>query len=371
MRVAVCVGVTALGVMGCGSSSSTSSAPAAAGNAAANASSSGAASGANGGKVYKIVFETAFVGNDSQPQAQNVVKYVAAHQAPYDKEVKFSVALAASASVPDQLSSFEGVLRTKPDGIIVFPFSNTALNGEIQQACAEGIKVVAEDLTATAPCVYNETYDTTGVGTDQAAFMCKVLNGHGSVLVDRGQPSGSVAQSEVAARLAYLKAHCPGVTVAGYFTGNYTPGVELTAVSSALAAHPGVNGILSDYSCSADLLAEKHAGLKPLPDACFAVNGNATACVAAHVNCLLYSDPTTEYAEAMREVLGLLHGQTYPHFSALKQATYIVTPIDFPHVLPVEPLKAGVNYYPSLSPHLVIPVGTKSFPITPAVAMGG
>jgi ribose transport system substrate-binding protein len=323
------------------------------------------------GKVYKITFATAFIGNDSQPQSGNIVRWIAKHVAPYNKQVKFSEVLASATTVPAQLASLEGVLRTKPDGIILFPFSDTALNGLVTQACNEGIKVVAEDLTVTAPCAYNQTYNTTGVGDDQASFMCTVLHGHGTVLVDRGQPAGSVAKSEVAARVSYLKTHCPGVTVAGYFTGEYTPGIELTSISAALAAHPNVNGVMSDYSCSADLLAEKHAGLKYLPNACYAVNGNAIACVADHVNCLLYSDPTTEFGEAMKELLGLFAGKSYPHFAALSQPTFIVKPIKFTHVLPVATLAAGVNYYPALSVHLCMPLGNKDFPqITASIALG-
>jgi ABC-type sugar transport system substrate-binding protein len=316
------------------------------------------------------VYNSAFVGNDSQPQAENIVNYVAKHDAPYNKEIKFSVVHASAPAVPDQIASLQSVVRSKPAGLIVFPFSETALNGVITQACNAGIKVVAEDLTVTAPCAYNRTYDVTGVGHDQAAWMCKVLNGHGSVLIDRGQPGGSVGGEEVRSRVDYLKSNCPGVTIAGYYTGFYTPGKELVAVSNALAAHPQVTGILSDYSCSATLQAEKKAGLKSLPVACFAVNGNATACVAAKVNCLLYSDPTTEYAEAMQEMLGLLKGKTYAKNIAVKQPTFVVAPVAFAHTLPVETLKAGKNYFPGQPATLVLPVGTKQFPITPAVALG-
>ena len=348
-------------VSACGSSSSDSS----------TSTSTSSSSSKSSGKKYDIVFNTAFIGNDSQPQSNNVVKYVAANVSPYKEKVNFSVSLASAATVPAQLASLQAVIRDKPDGLIVFPFSETALNGVLTQACNAGIKVVAEDLTATAPCVYNRTYDVTGVGHDQASFMCKVLNGKGNVLVDRGQPGGSVAGEEIRARKEYLSKECPGVKIVGYYTGFYTPGKELVAVSNALAAHPNVDGVLSDYSCSGVLQAFKKAGRDPVPVACFAVNGNATACVNAKVNCLLYSSPTTEFAEAMDQLVGLLDGKQYPKNTAVKQPTYIVQDVDFDHDLPLETLKAGETYFPDKSAHLVLPVGTKQFPqITPEIALG-
>src|SRR5580704_3106036 len=101
--------------------------------------SSGSSSGSQAAKPYTIYLSNNFVGNDWRVQMEKEAT-VAAGLAPFKGNVNL-VITNAGATVPDQISSLQSIVATKPAAILVDASSPTALNPVISQACAKGIVV--------------------------------------------------------------------------------------------------------------------------------------------------------------------------------------------------------------------------------------
>jgi ribose transport system substrate-binding protein len=343
---------------GCGSSDSSSD--------ASGGTSTGSAPAA--AKTYKIVLSNNYMANEWRPQMVNDVKYVAG--------TKFKGKVALDVKISDvppaaQIASLQSVIRDKPDAIIMEAASPTALNPTIKQACAQGIKVITFDQTATAPCGKQIPFDVDKQVVDMFNWLATKLGGHGNVVVDEGL-AGSPRSAQVIAQYKKLAKNYPDIHVVAHYASNYSDGPEQQAIAS-VAGQTQVDGVVSNYSCAAVLAGLKKAGKKAVPCTSDSSNRAIKACIDAKVPCFFYGGPAFIGVQALEAAVKWLDGGAAPPAVETFFNKNLVTAdgnIKFKSLQPYEVIKEGVSYFPDESPSLFTPVTYADWNITPAAALG-
>lgn len=336
----------------CSSSSSSSSATATSSSSSATAS-----------KQYTIYLSNNFVGNDWRVQMEKEAT-VAASMAPFKGKVKLIITN-AGATVPDQISSLQAIVAAKPDAILVDASSPTALNPVITEACARGIVVVNFDQTVTAPCAY-KIFTNFVLGEQLSAkWMVAQLHGTGNVYEDTGLAGAPISATISNAWKSVLSSY-PNVHVVGTYQGQYALGPEQQGVASLLAAHPNVNGILTQGYCTGAIKALQAAGHALVPMLCQSYNQTYVALAQDKgASGFIMANPAWLSVLAMQTAVKALQGQ-HP------AKTNELTPPCFyqggssPSGGSCQAIKIGVNAFPNLSPGLTLPPSPPFMTIQPA-----
>jgi ribose transport system substrate-binding protein len=281
----------------------------------------------------------------------------------------------AGSAVTDQIASLRTIIRSKPSAILVDAASPTALNATVQQACNAGILVFSYDQIVTAPCAYKLLIeDNPAIATDMLTWLATKLHGKGNILMDYGFPGVQFSTTLVSTWHQMLKTKYPGIHIVGTYTSQINPAVEQQQLSTVLAAHRNINGILSQAYCSSQLSALKQANLKKVPMTCLAVNGNATAAANAHVPAFMFGAPAWVGGLAIERAVMLLEKTAkFPKTDLVWNTNFVTKEgnVSFAHKEKVAVLKPNVNYFPTKPAGLVIPVTYGAWKITPSVALSG
>ena len=108
----------------------------------------------------------------------------AAEQAKKDGRIADFIIENGDGSVNQQVSQMNGLILRGVDAIAINSASPTALNGVIEKACKAGIKVVAFDSIATAPCCYKLDFDfKTAHKEKPSSSSIRLLGGKGNILL--------------------------------------------------------------------------------------------------------------------------------------------------------------------------------------------
>lgn len=166
----------------------------------------------------------------------------------------------SEADVSDQVSLVENSISRGVDAIVLAPSSSQALNGVIDRARAQGIKVITVDTHAT-------TASDGFIGTDNVKAGSQAADRLGETLQKKGITSGQVfIESSVAGVQSLLdrdsgfqtelKARFPGLQIIAHrYNNNDTP-TALSQTNDMLSANPGLVGIYADNNVSADGVAQ-------------------------------------------------------------------------------------------------------------------
>jgi ribose transport system substrate-binding protein len=343
---------------------------------AAVATGQGAAA-ATDGKPYVIYLSNNFVGNDWRQQMERVAQ-VAAGKDPLKGRVELHIEN-AEGTVQAQINSLNNIIRAKPDAILIDASSSQALNPTIQKACDAGIPVVSFDQTVTADCAYKLHSDFDIMANNQAEWMAAMLGGKGKVLMDDGL-AGAPISEQFAKNFAKAFAKYPGIEVVGHYNGNYALGPEQQGVAALLAAHPQVDGILTQaYGTGAmQALADADRPLVPIVAAAF--NGTGVACAqTTGAHCWLGANPPSLSAEAIKLAVDLLDGKAPADTTGDKTVLFnspglTTDPIEVAGYAPNSTavnIELGKTVFPDLAPGLSLPISPDWVTITPQEASGG
>ncbi len=150
-------------------------------------------------------------------------------------------------NVTNQVSQFQTALAQKPDAILVLPASPVALNPEISQARAAGIKVLPMLIPPPSGNYdYAEADDLPLDAAKSVDSLAAATGGKGNLYAIMGGAGSTVAQLFQQGMNAELKKY-PGLKVV--FTKDlpgYSESDAQSAAESALAAQPEVNGIITN-----------------------------------------------------------------------------------------------------------------------------
>ena len=208
-----------------------------------------------------------------------------------------------------QINSLNNIIREKPAAILIDAASAEALNPTIAKACAAGIVVVTFDQTVTADCAYKLHSDFDIMANNQAEWMAAMLGGKGKVLMDDGL-AGAPISEQFAKNFAKAFAKYPGIEVVGHYNGNYALGPEQQGVAALLAAHPQVDGILTQAYGTGAMQALTDADRTQVPIVAAAFNGTGVACAQTEgAHCWLGANPPSLSAEAIKLAVDILDGK--------------------------------------------------------------
>jgi ribose transport system substrate-binding protein len=353
---AAALAALALGVAACGSSSSSSS-----GGGSADAS-------AGGGKgAYEVYLSNSFLGNDWRQQMEHTASAAAA-VAPLAGHVKLTI-VNTDNDPTKQIQSLNQIILKKPDAILVDASSPEALNPSVERACALGIKVISFDQAVTADCAWKVNTDFNVSAAVGAKWLAETLNGRGSVLMDRGLAGNPVSLTMVDGFRRVL-ADYPGIKVVGTYESQYALAPEEQGVSSLLAAHPQIDGVLSQsYGTGAQKALQK-AGRPPVAMYAQAYNGSFVQCATLRgIQCAITSNPATLGAEALKRAVDILDGKQVPKTVILPSPAFSTNDVKVPGTT-FEPIVVGRSAFPDLPPGATLPFSPSWARITPDQALG-
>ena len=333
----------------------------------------GAATGAAAeGKTYTIYLSNNFVGNDWRQQMERVAE-VSVKKGPLAGRVNLKIENVEN-TVQAQINSLNNIIRAKPDAILIDAGSAEALNPTIKKACDAGIVVISFDQVVTEPCAYALESDWTRIPSVLAEWMAKELGGKGKVFVDRGLAGAPISAQLENGYLEVLKKY-PDIEVIGNYNGEYALGPEQAGVASLLAAHPEVDGILTQGYGSGAIKALQDAGRPIVPVTAFSYNGSAVACAeTAGAKCILGSNPAYLSSEAIKLAVDILDGKPKPaDRHILVNGDFIATdPITselYPDAV-FQKIEIGKNAFPDRPPGLTLPITPDWVEITAEEAAG-
>ena len=327
------------------------------------------------GKPYKIYLSNNFVGNDWRQQMERVAE-VSVKKGPLAGRVDLKIEN-VEGTVQAQINSLNNIIRSKPDAILIDAASAEALNPTIKKACDAGIVVVSFDQVVSEPCAYALESDWTRIPAVLAEWMAASLNGKGKVFVDRGL-AGAPISAQLEKGYLDVLAKYPGIEVIGNYNGEYALGPEQAGVASLLAAHPEVDGILTQGYGSGAIKALQDAGRKIVPVTAFSYNVAATTCAQTEgAACILGSNPAYLSSEAIKLAVDILDGKPKPaDRHILVNGDFLATnggewkSTLYPDAV-IQKIEIGKNAWPDRPPGLTLPITPDWVEITAEEAAGG
>jgi ribose transport system substrate-binding protein len=324
------------------------------------------------GKKYTIYLSNNFVGNDWRQQMERVAQ-VSVDKGPLKGRVDLKIENVDNAAQA-QINSLNNIIRAKPDAILIDASSAEALNPTIKKACDAGIVVISFDQVVTEPCAYALESDWNRIPAVLAEWLVKQLDGKGKVFVDRGLAGVPISAQLENGYMEVLKKY-PGIEVIGNYNGNYALGPEQEGVASLLAAHPQVDGVLTQGYGTGALKALQDAGRPIVPVTAFSYNGTAVTCLqTAGAKCILGSNPAYLSSEAIKMAVDILDGKPKPaDRHILVYGDFLATDLFESEIYPdavVQKLETGKNAFPDGPPGLTLPITPNWVDITAKEAAG-
>lgn len=170
-----------------------------------------------------------YYGNTWMEQNRNMMTALA-NSADYKDSVNFEVQVVGNGDAQRQSQQINAMIEAGADIIMLYPVSPTAVNRAIQNACRQGVMVVAWDSTVTEECATNVHTDNAAQAVDMAEWVAEKLNGEGNVLMINGVSGVAANDDRVAAAKEFWEDY-PGINVIGEIEGMWSDPVvreELT-----------------------------------------------------------------------------------------------------------------------------------------------
>jgi len=291
--------------------------------------------------VHRIGVSNSYIGNEWRVQMINFM------QAYADKNLKGKVELTVNNSGTDaqkQIAVISDMISDGVDAILVNPASDTALDAVLEEACKQGILVIAFDQPVTAPCAYVVAVDFTEIGRIHAQWLADTLGGKGNVVINRGV-SGFPADTNMNSGMTGVLAKYPDIKVVGEVYGKWDNAVSQQELTKVLTANPQVDGILNQYGTYGALQALINLERPLVPMSGQGENGWRKAMLDYKdkgLKGVSAGDPAIIGAYALKIASEILDGK--------KPAERLVA-VPVPTVS-TDTLTPGVNVFPDLSPTL-------------------
>jgi ribose transport system substrate-binding protein len=136
-----------------------------------------------------------------------------------------------------QVQLYQTMVRNGDNGIILQALSAPAMTSVVTAAGKQGI-VTSSFNPIDSPYAISTQVSFYQDAGNAAAAVLKQLGGKGNVLIVRGIPGAAPDTDGYAGIQAALK-ECPGVTVVGSVTAQFSDATAKSAVETFLASHPG------------------------------------------------------------------------------------------------------------------------------------
>jgi ribose transport system substrate-binding protein len=144
-----------------------------------------------------------------------------------------------------ETQDLEVSINKKPDALIVTPMSAAALAAPITRAKAAGIPVINCGARSEGDGFVTEVGQPLyPMGFDAAVHLAEMLHGKGKIVMVNGIPGVDAGDIWKAGGEDALKSY-PGIEVVGEGAGNWSTADSKKLMSSQIAAHPQIDGVLA------------------------------------------------------------------------------------------------------------------------------
>jgi ribose transport system substrate-binding protein len=226
-------------------------------------------------KKYKVFVGIGFDGNTWQSAAANLVVAMA-HTKAYKDRISDVTVQSARGDAQTQIQQINAAVQSGVGIIVIWPFSETALDRAITTACKHGVIVVTFDSRVDAPCVATHVgIDQTWAGGGPAEGLVKLLNGKGNIIFMGGIPGNSVDKARNEGAKAVFAKH-PGIHIIAEAPSMWNPATARQKLTEIIAAQgwDKIDGLWTQTGCHAFLELELQAHRpKLLPCAGNGTNG--------------------------------------------------------------------------------------------------
>lgn len=147
---------------------------------------------------------------------------------------------------PEQISVLNSVVASRPDAILIAPVDDSALQAPLEQAKAQGIKVVLVDTTLRDPgfAEAQVTTDDQLAGETAAKEVIKETGGKGSVVAINTQPGVSTVAARMRGFEQGIK-QAKGLRYLGQQYSGDDAGKAASVVTATLSAHPDLSAVFT------------------------------------------------------------------------------------------------------------------------------
>lgn len=190
-----------------------------------------------------VALSNSFYGNIWRHQMVDAF-VAAAEKAKSEGLIGDYIVLNGDGSVPQQAAQMSDLILRHPDVITINAASETALNGVIQKACAAGIKVIAFDSLASAPCATKVDFDFKTYPTEIAEWVAKQLGGKGNILFVRGVKGSAPDEQSFGAQMEVFKKY-PDIKIVGELFGQASISISQQAIANALPSLPHIDAVMA------------------------------------------------------------------------------------------------------------------------------
>ena len=237
---------------------------------------------------YTFVLSNNFLGNDWRPQVERLAQ-LTANIPPFKGKVNVKIVNSADTNEA-QISDLNNIIQTKP---AVHPadswVDDRAESDDSARLQRRNPRVHALGAGRRPVCVQPQPELLPGQPRD-GAVDGEGTRRQGLIFVDQGVAGLGISESIENGFMAGLHKYGPDITVAGKYTGNYAAGPEQAGITSLLAAHPNVSGIMTQGYCTPVFNALKAAGKPAIPAVCYGYNGEMTACGDGWSQCAILTN---------------------------------------------------------------------------------
>jgi len=240
LAVAAVAAVTALAACSSGSSSSSSSA-AAGSPASTSTSASGSATGIKKGLVVY------FIPKDTQ-NPYEVLADAGGAKALAELGGKVVVSSGTADTAAAQIPSIQAAIQAHADAIVIAGNDPSALCPSLEQASAQGIKIVSFDSDVSCGSSPSHLFinqaNTESIGTSEVDILAKEIGSTGQIAILSAAASATNQNSWIAYMKQELKKY-PNMKLVSTVYGNDDPATSLTVLQGLLSAYPNLKGIIS------------------------------------------------------------------------------------------------------------------------------
>ncbi len=147
-------------------------------------------------------------------------------------------------SVPQEIGALGAVASTKPNGVILTPFSPTAFLNPVTGLMKQGVPVALTDAFLSKNAAYSEVYtDVTHSGPVLAQRIAGLMHGKGELQIIAFGAGDPFETPRYTSMVKVLKAKYPGISVLPVQYAGADSNKAAQIVSGVLAGHPNLGAI--------------------------------------------------------------------------------------------------------------------------------
>jgi ribose transport system substrate-binding protein len=203
-------------------------------------------------KKHKVFVGIGFDGNTWMSSSANLAVAMA-HTKAYKDRISDITVQSARGDPQTQIQQINAAVQSGVDIIILWPFSETATNRAIANACKQGVIVITYDSQANEPCVTTHIgIDQTWAGAGPAEGLVKLLNGKGNLIFMGGIPGNIVDKLRSDGGKSVFAKH-PDIHIVAEAPSMWNPATARQKLTEIIAAQgwDKIDGLWTQTGCFA------------------------------------------------------------------------------------------------------------------------